>query len=174
MVLLKDMHVFARGPQSSLEDDQIAAIRVRWEREKRKLRAEEPAKPKRRTTKKAAAVAEPEPPVKETGKPSKRRRTAAEVAETEAQHEAERQAEAAAAAAAFDLERPTFEKPELPEITGQPMPTIEERARALFKDLPPLPVEAEAEPVEAPPPPAGPERPTPPPAPAPSVPPVVH
>src|SRR5262245_28665018 len=98
MVLLKDMHVFARGPQSSLEDDQIAAIRVRWEREKRKQRTEEPAKPKRRTTKKAAAaVPEPEAPSKDAGKPSKRRRTAAEVAEVEAQHEAERQAEAAAA-----------------------------------------------------------------------------
>ena len=172
MVLLKDMHVFARGPQSSLEDDQIAAVRVRWEREKRKQRAEEPAKPKRRATKKAAVVAEPEAPAKEAGKPSKRRRTAAEVAEVEALHEAERQAEAAAAAAAFDLERPTFKEPELPEVTGQPMPTIEERARALFKDLPPLPIEAEAEPVEAPP--ARPERPTPPPTPAPSGPPVVH
>ena len=46
--LLKDMHVFARGPQSSLEVDQIAAVRVRWERENRKQRAEEPAKPKPR------------------------------------------------------------------------------------------------------------------------------
>ena len=57
MTLLKDMHVFARGPQSSLEVDQIAAVRVRWEREKRKQRAEEPAKPKRRVAKKAAADA---------------------------------------------------------------------------------------------------------------------
>lgn len=29
MSLLKDMHVQARGPQSSLEDDQVAALRVR-------------------------------------------------------------------------------------------------------------------------------------------------
>jgi translation initiation factor IF-2 len=172
MTLLKDMHVFARGPNSSLEDDQIAAVRVRWEREKRKQRAEEPAKPKRRVSKKVAAAPEPEPATTAGGKPSKRRRTAAEVAEVEALHEAERQAEAAAAAAAFDLERPTFEKPELPEPTGLPMPTIEERARAIFKDLPPLPVEAEAEPVEAPP--ARPERVTPTATPTPVGPSVVH
>ncbi|HEV8600369.1 MAG TPA: translation initiation factor IF-2 [Gemmatimonadales bacterium] len=172
MTLLKDMHVFARGPQSSLEDDQIAAVRVRWEREKRKQRAEEPAKPKRRVSKKVAAAPEPEPAAPAGAKPAKRRRTAAEVAEVEAQHEAERQAEAAAAAAAFDLERPAFKEPEPIEATGLPMPTIEERARALFKDLPPLPVEAEAEPVEAPP--ARPERTTPPPTPTPVGPSVVH
>jgi translation initiation factor IF-2 len=178
MSLLKDMHVQARGPQSSLEDDQVAALRVRWEREKRK-KAEEPAKkPKRRATK--AAAAEPPPPVADAGaKPSKRRRTAAEVAEVEAQLEAERQAEAAATAA-FELERPTIEKLELPDISGQPMPTIDERARALFKDLPPLPAEPEApeEPVEAPPveTPARPERITPPfrPPPAAEGPAVVH
>ncbi len=173
MTLLKDMHVFARGPQSSLEDDQIAAVRVRWEREKRKLRAEEPAKPKRRVSKKVAAAPEPEPAAAAGGKPAKRRRTAAEVAEVEALHEAERQAEAAAAAAAFDLDRPAFKEPEPIEATGLPMPTIEERARALFKDLPPLPAEAEAEVIEAPPP-ARPERTTPPATPTPVGPSVVH
>ena len=176
MTLLKDMHVFARGPQSSLEVDQIAAIRVRWEREKRKQRAEEPAKPKRRVAKKAPEPA-PEPESKAGAKPSKRRRTAAEVAEVEAQHEAERALEAAATAAAFDLERPAFKEPELPDISGAPMPTIEERARALFKDLPPLPVEAEAEPepAEAPRDAARPERVTPPASQSPlAEPPVVH
>ena len=179
MTLLKEMHVFARGPQSSLEDDQVAALRVRWEREKRKQKSDAPAaKPKRRT--KAAAAAEALPPAPETAaKPSKRRRTAAEVAEVEAQLEAERQAEAAATAA-FELERPQLEKLELPEPSGLPMPTIEERARALFRDLPPLPPEAEApaepeaEPVAEPP--ARPERVTPPPAQAPAAsgPSVVH
>ena len=148
VTLLKEMHVFARGPQSSLEDDQVAALRVRWEREKRKQKTEEPAKkPKRRTTKAAAAAEPAAPPADASAKPSKRRRTAAEVAEVEAIHEAERAAEAAASAA-FELERPTLEKLELPEPSGQPMPTIEERARALFRDLPPMPAEAEA-PVEA-------------------------
>ena len=180
MTLLKEMHVFARGPQSSLEDDQVAALRVRWEREKRKQKSDAPAaKPKRRSAK-AAAAAEAAPAAAEsTAKPSKRRRTAAEVAEVEAQLEAERQAEAAATAA-FELERPTLEKLELPEPSGLPMPTIEERARALFRDLPPLPAEAEpeAEPeVEAvPETPVRAERVTPPPAqaPAPSGPSVVH
>jgi len=176
MSLLKEMHVQARGPQSSLEAEQVAALRVRWEREKRK-KAEEPAKkPKRRVTK--AVAAEAPPPVAEAGaKPSKRRRTAAEVAEVEAVLEAERQAEAAATAA-FELERPTIEKLELPDISGQPMPTIEERARALFKDLPPLPVEAEApeEPALPAVEPVRPERITPPPrlAPAAEGPAVVH
>jgi translation initiation factor IF-2 len=144
VTLLKEMHVLARGPQSSLEDDQVAALRVRWEREKRKQKTDEPAKkPKRRTTKAAAAAEPVAPPADSAAKPSKRRRTAAEVAEVEALAEAERAAEAAASAA-FELERPTLEKLELPEPTGQPMPTIEERARALFRDLPPMPAEAEA------------------------------
>jgi translation initiation factor IF-2 len=179
MTLLKEMHVFARGPQSSLEDDQVAALRVRWEREKRKQKSDAPAaKPKRRT--KAAAAAEAAPAAPESAaKPSKRRRTAAEVAEVEAQLEAERQAEAAATAA-FELERPPLEKLELPEPSGLPMPTIEERARALFRDLPPLPPEAEApaEPEAEPAPemPVRPERVTPPPAQAPAAsgPSVVH
>jgi hypothetical protein len=136
MGLLKEMRVVARGPQSALDDDQVAAIRVRWERERRKKKAEAPAtKTKRRTSKKAA---EPEP-APAPAKPAKRRRTAAEVAEVEAQLEAERQAEAAAAAA-FELERPLLEKPEPIEVPpGTPMPTLDERARAIFKDLPPLP-----------------------------------
>ncbi len=167
--LLKEMRVFARGPQSALDDDQVAAVRVRWERERRKKKTDEPAKPKRRTTKKAVAPA-PEPET-ETHKPAKRRRTAAEVAETEAQLEAERLAEAAAAASAFDLDLSGLEKPEPIEAPGTPMPTIEERARAIFKDLPPLPESTETAAEAAEPPPA-------PPAPPPVVPPnerpVVH
>jgi translation initiation factor IF-2 len=178
MTLLKEMHVQARGPQSSLDDDQVAALRVRWEREKRKKAPEPAKKPKRKVAK--AADAEPvAAPADASAKPSKRRRTAAEVAEVEAVLEAERQAEAAASAA-FELQRPTLEKLELPELSGQPMPTIEERARALFKDLPPLPAEPEAaaEPVEeaAPEPVLRPERVTPPPrvAPVSEGPAVVH
>src|ERR1051325_7657245 len=49
---------------------QVAALRVRWEREKRKQKEEPPKKPKRRTTK---AAAEPAPPVPEAaGRPAKR------------------------------------------------------------------------------------------------------
>ncbi|MBM4188269.1 MAG: translation initiation factor IF-2 [Gemmatimonadetes bacterium] len=160
--LLKDMHLTVRGAQSPLEDAQVAAVRLRWEREKRKHAAAE-AEPKK--TKRRAAKAEPAPAPTEEARPTKRRRTAAEVAESEAlAAEAEAQ-KAAAEAPAFDLDKPLFEKAEAPTAPGTPMPTIEERARALFKDLPPLPVEepvAEEPPAAEPPPPPPPLRPIPP------------
>ena len=37
MTMLKDMNIFARTHMSALEDAQVSAIRVRCEREKRKL-----------------------------------------------------------------------------------------------------------------------------------------
>ncbi len=40
--MLKDMNIFVRSHLSALEHDQVSAVRVRWEREKRKS-AEEPA-----------------------------------------------------------------------------------------------------------------------------------
>jgi len=143
--LLKEMHVSTRGPQSPLDDSQVAAIRLRWEREKRKhAAAEEVKRPKRRTTKVAAAAeAAPVPSAPTDAKPSKRRRTAAEVAESEAAlAELEKGAQETPA---FELEKPlAFERPE-PSLPTAPMPTIAERARALFKDLPPMPVEEVAE-----------------------------
>jgi hypothetical protein len=135
MGMLRDMSVFVRSHMSPLEDAQVSAIRVRWEREKRKaaLATEEPA-PKKRVKKAAKAAAQPEP-VAEGAKPVKRRRTAAEVAKAEAEAEADRAAEALRAEA-LELARPV-EKREEPMLQA----SIEERARALFKDLPPLPVE---------------------------------
>jgi translation initiation factor IF-2 len=135
MGMLKDMNIFVRSHMSPLEDAQVSAIRVRWEREKRKAAqaTEEPA-PKKRAKKAAKPVAAPEP-IADLTKPSKRRRTAAEVAQAEAQAEAERAAEALRAEA-LELTRP-IEKREEPVLPA----SIEERARALFKDLPPLPVE---------------------------------
>ena len=47
MGLLKDMDIFVRSHMSALENDQVAAVRVRWERENRK-HAEEPAAKKGR------------------------------------------------------------------------------------------------------------------------------
>ena len=131
MGMLKDMNIFVRSHLSALENDQVAQIRVRWEREKRKS-AEEPPKKGRRKAVKAAEVAPPPVEVK----PAKRRRTAAEVA----QHEAEAEAERAAGLAALELERPmVIEAPE--PVSAQ---SLEERARALFKDLPEAPAEPEA------------------------------
>jgi translation initiation factor IF-2 len=127
--MLKDMNIFVRSHLSALESDQVSAIRVRWEREKRKS-AEQPAAKKGR--RKAVKAAEPAPPPVEA-RPTKRRRTAAEVAVAEAQAQSEREAELAA----LELERPMAPEIEEP-VTTQ---SLEERARALFKDLPPVPAE---------------------------------
>jgi translation initiation factor IF-2 len=128
--MLKDMNIFVRSHLSALESDQVSAVRVRWEREKRRS-ADEPAAKKGR---RKAAKAEPAPAAAEA-KPTKRRRTAAEVAQVEAQVQAEKAAELAA----LELERPII--PEVEETA--PAQTLEERARALFKDLPPAPPEGE-------------------------------
>src|SRR4051795_7078453 len=129
--MLKDMNIFVRSHLSALESDQVSAVRVRWEREKRRS-AEEPAAKKGR--RKAAKAAEPAPVTAEA-KPSKRRRTAAEVAQVEAQVQAEKAAELAA----LELERPIIAEVE----DAAPAQTLEERARALFKDLPPAPPASE-------------------------------
>ena len=129
--MLKDMNIFVRSHMSALEGDQVAAVRVRWEREKRKAHEEE--KPKKTRRKAAAAVVEPPAPAVDASKPTKRRRTAAEVAVHEAQAAAEREEEEKRAAV-FELERPIPE----PEPINASL-TLEERARALFKDLPPAP-----------------------------------
>jgi translation initiation factor IF-2 len=78
MTLLRQMDVAVRGPASVLPDDQVARIRLRWEREKRH-RAEKssaPAAPARRKKPAAAEapVAEPVAPAEEEvaeAKPSK-------------------------------------------------------------------------------------------------------
>ncbi len=145
--LLKEMNIFVRSHLSTLENDQVSAVRVRWEREKRK-QAEEAAPKKGRRKAAAKAVVEPVP-VGAEARPAKRRRTAAEVAQVEAQQQAEREAELAA----LELERPLVHEPE-----PQPTQSLEERARALFRDLPPAPAESDeetgaavAEPSAAPP-----------------------
>jgi translation initiation factor IF-2 len=143
--MLRDMNIFVRSHLSALETDQVSAIRVRWEREKRKHAEEAQPKKTRRKATKVAAETPAQAPAE--ARPAKRRRTAAEVAQVEAQAALEREAAEAAERAALELERPVLEVPE-----PQPLPSLEERARALFKDLPPLPVEEE--PVAAAEPPA--------------------
>ena len=135
--MLKDMNIFVRSHMSALENDQVSAVRVRWERDKRKSAEEPTAKKGRRK----AVKAEPAPAPVEA-KPTKRRRTAAEVAQVEAQAQAEKAAELAA----LELERPVVAEAE----ESAPAQSLEERAKALFKDLPPAPAEAEDEPVVAP------------------------
>jgi translation initiation factor IF-2 len=128
--MLKDMNIFVRSHLSALESDQVSAVRVRWEREKRRSSDEPTAKKGRRKAAKPAPA-----PVAAEAKPAKRRRTAAEVAQVEAQVQAEKAAEMAA----LELERPVIHEPE----ESAPTQTLEERARALFKDLPPAPPETE-------------------------------
>jgi len=138
LAMLKDMNIFVRSHMSALEGDQVSAVRVRWEREKRKQHEEE--KPKKARRKKAAETpAEVPAPVADAGKPSKRRRTAAEVAQVEALHQAEREEEEKRVAM-LELERAAAE----PEPVA-PSLSLEERARQLFKDLPPAEPEAEEE-----------------------------
>src|SRR6185503_2258868 len=105
-------------------------------REKRKSAEEPTAKKGRRK----AVKAEPAP-VPVEAKPTKRRRTAAEVAQAEAQAQVEKAAELAA----LELERPVVE-------IEEPLPaqSLEERARALFKDLPSATADSEHDVAEEP------------------------
>jgi translation initiation factor IF-2 len=124
--MLREMNVLVRSHMSALEPDQVAAIRVRWEREKRK--SAEPATPKKGRRKVAAPEPEPAPV---EAKPVRRRRTAAEVAEQEAKAAVEAEHEAPKAPV-FEEVAPITEK----AADTKPVMSIEERARLLFKDLP--------------------------------------
>jgi translation initiation factor IF-2 len=162
--LLREMNIFVRTHLSALEADQVSKIRLRWEREKRKGAEEAPKKGRRTAAKAPKAAAPPAGPVEDGApkpapkparraakaseaaapsaelKPARRRRTAAEVAQSEAQAQAEAEKEKEAELLALELERPVIEpvEPSMPS-------SLEERARALFKDLPPLPVEEPTE-----------------------------
>src|SRR5258708_24840006 len=77
MGMLKELDIFVRSHLTPLKDEQVALMRARWEREKRKSK-EPAAAPKRRRGAKVAVevpvLVEPE------GRPTRRRRTAADVA----------------------------------------------------------------------------------------------
>ena len=93
---LREMDIHVRSHLSSLEDDKVARVRARFEREKRKdKQAGAPAKGRRRTAKANVDEAAKKAELVEAAKPKRRRRTAAEVAVQEAE-----QAELAAAEAA--------------------------------------------------------------------------
>ncbi|MBL8997361.1 MAG: translation initiation factor IF-2 [Gemmatimonadetes bacterium] len=148
MSMLRSMEVVARSPQSAVEDDAVARLRVRWEREKRtrdKAAAESPAKKKatkkaagtktaakkttakKKATSKKAKEAEPEaaaPAAEPESKPTTRRRRAADVAKAEAA--AAEAAEAAAAAA----EKEAAEKAAAAEAAAEKAKADEE-ARAI-------------------------------------------
>src|SRR5437867_2565838 len=68
--MLKELDIFVRSHLSPLKPEQVALMRARWEREKRKLK-DSPAPPKRRRVVKAAAepVAPPPPSAASFGAP---------------------------------------------------------------------------------------------------------
>ena len=126
--MLKEMDIFVRSHLTPLKDEQVSMMRARWEREKRRQKEPSAAAPKRR---RAAKVVEP-PPLEDEGRPKRRRRTAAEVAaaEAEAQQEAARAAEKEELRVQAALEASRVQEEEKPSIS------LEERAAALFRDLP--------------------------------------
>src|SRR6266550_4168684 len=125
--MLKEQDIFVRSHLSPLKPEQVALMRARWEREKRKLK-EAPAPPKRRRVAKTAA-AEPVAAVPEA-RPMRRGRTAAEVAAADA----EAQAEAAVEAERELKAREALEAAKA--VDAEEKPSLEERAAALFRDLP--------------------------------------
>ncbi len=126
--MLKEMDIFVRSHLSPLRPEQVALMRARWERDKRKQK--EPAAPAKR--RRAVQVVEPVALVAEA-RPRRRRRTAAEVAvaEAEAQAEAALEAEREATKAREALEAASLALEE-----EQKTVSLEERAAALFKELP--------------------------------------
>jgi translation initiation factor IF-2 len=155
MNMLKEMDIFVRSHLTPLKEEQVAMMRARWEREKRRQKEPPAASTKRR---RVAKVVEPAPePVDD--RPKRRRRTAAEVAAAEA----EAQAEAARVAAEQELRaRAALDAVRVQEEEKAAAISLEERAAALFRDLPaaeagvepaaPAPVTASAAAPTAPPP----------------------
>src|SRR6266508_1218681 len=142
MGLLKELDIFVRSHLTPLKDEQVALMRARWEREKRKSK-QPAAAPKRRRAVKAAEA--PAPVAVLETRPKRRRRTAAEVAAADAVA-----AEVAAAEAAeADKSRQALEAAARQQEEERPAASLEERAAALFKDL--APAESTQAAVEAPP-----------------------
>src|SRR5438876_5115244 len=124
--MLKELDIFVRSHLSPLKPEQVALMRARWEREKRKQK-DAPAPPKRR---RAVKAAEPVAVAESDARPKRRRRTAAEMAAVEAEAQAE---------AAIEAERELKAREALEAakaVDEEEKPSLEERAAALFKELP--------------------------------------
>ena len=126
MGMLKEQDIFVRSHLSPLKPEQVALMRARWEREKRKQK-DAPAPPKRR---RAVKAAEPVVAAAPEARPKRRRRTAAEMAAVDAEAQAE---------AAIEAERELKAREALEAakaVDEEEKPSLEERAAALFKELP--------------------------------------
>src|SRR3989441_1257216 len=138
MGMLKEQDIFVRSHLSPLKPEQVSLMRARWEREKRKQK-DAPAPPKRR---RAVKAAEPVAAAAPDARPKRRRRTPAEMAAVEAEAQAE---------AAIEAERELKARGALEAakaVDEEEKPSREERAAALFKELP-VAEEAAAEPAPA-------------------------
>src|SRR5881296_3664980 len=126
MGMLKELDIFVRSHLSPLQPEQVALMRARWGREKRKQK-DAPAPPKRR---RAVKAAEPVVAAAPEARPKRRRRTAAEMAAVEAEAQAE---------AAIEAERELKAREALEAakaVDEEEKPSLEERAAALFRELP--------------------------------------
>jgi translation initiation factor IF-2 len=124
--MLKELDIFVRSHLSPLKPEQVALMRARWERDKRKQK-DAPGPPKRR---RAVKVAEPVAAPAVDDRPKRRRRTAAEMAAVDAEAQAE---------AAIEAERELKAREALEAakaVDEEAKPSLEERAAALFKELP--------------------------------------
>jgi translation initiation factor IF-2 len=133
--MLKEVDIFVRSHLSPLKPEQVALMRARWERDKRKQK-DAPAPPKRR---RAVKAVEPVAAPVADERPKRRRRTAAEMAAVDAEAQAE---------AAIEAERELKVREALEAakaVDEEAKPSLEERAAALFKELPAAD-EARAEP----------------------------
>lgn len=149
--LLADMGIHVRSHLSAISADQVALVRARWEREKRRSSGKEAKKTTRRRTRKKAAEPEAQPPAP-AKRPVRRRRSAAEVAARAAAEEPHGIGVAEPAPAAAPPEKLIFQEPERVEPAGAP---DELAAAAVGQDLEGGPgagtteaVEPPAEPVE--------------------------
>ena len=124
--MLKELDIFVRSHLSPLKPEQVALMRARWERDKRKQK-DGPAPPKRR---RAVKAVEPVAAPAADARPTRRRRTAAEMAVVDAEAQAE---------AAIEAERELKAREALEAakaVDEEAKPSLEERAAALFKELP--------------------------------------
>jgi translation initiation factor IF-2 len=145
--MLKELDIFVRSHLTPLKPEQVALMRARWEREKRKQK-EPPVPTKRRRAAPPPAV---EPAAVTEARPKRRRRTAAEVAAADA----EAQAVAAVEAEREQKAREALEVSRAMEEEERPAASLEERAAALFREIPAVeePLLAEPPTAAAPPPP---------------------
>ena len=172
MTLLRQMDVPVRGPASVLTDDQVARVRLRWEREKRHRaeKASAPAAPARR--RKAAATTPAAPSgeeTTETEKPKARatRTRAAKTAKAPKAPKAEAAPEAPASGIRrrkkADLPPPVEEAPPAPEapvesqvaaeseiVRGETYSSPEPADEQQLDELPPPPPPPAREPAPAP------------------------